>query len=96
MSGSVYAPWARVTDPLKYAIELGQYFNCSIPDDLNKHHDKITDCLRNIPTDNLLNAKVSIKYHNIACSIIRLSNMYNVAQFFLIWFLFRLRFPLSN
>ena len=58
MSGSVFAPWASVREPLKYAVQLGKYFNCSIPEDLNQHHEKITDCLRKIPADNLLTAKV--------------------------------------
>ena len=58
MSGSAFAPWARVKEPLKYAVQLGKYFNCSIPEDLNKDHEQITDCLRKIPADNLLTAKV--------------------------------------
>ena len=58
MSGSVFSPWASVKEPLKYAVRLGKYFNCSIPEDLNKHHEEITECLRKIPADNLLTAKV--------------------------------------
>ena len=58
MSGSVFAPWASVREPLKYAVQLGKYFNCSIPEDLNQNHEKITECLRKIPADNLLTAKV--------------------------------------
>ena len=58
MSGSVFAPWSSVKEPLKYAIRLGKYFNCSIPEDLPKDHEEITDCLRKIPADNLLTAKV--------------------------------------
>ena len=58
MSGSVFAPWASVREPLKYAVQLGRYFNCSIPEDLNQNHEKITECLRKIPADNLLTAKV--------------------------------------
>ena len=58
MSGSVFAPWSSVREPLKYAVQLGKYFNCSIPEDLNQNHEKITECLRKIPADNLLTAKV--------------------------------------
>ena len=58
MSGSAFAPWARVKDPLKYAVQLGKYFNCSIPEDLDKDHEQISDCLRRIPADSLLTAKV--------------------------------------
>ena len=60
MSGSVFAPWASVREPLKYAVQLGKYFNCSIPEDLNQNHEKITECLRKIPADNLLTAKVML------------------------------------
>ena len=62
MSGSVFAPWASVREPLKYAVQLGKYFNCSIPEDLNQNHEKITDCLRKIPADSLLTAKVRFIY----------------------------------
>lgn len=58
MSGSVFAPWASVREPLKYAVQVGKYFNCTIPEDLNQDHEKITECLRKIPADKLLTAKV--------------------------------------
>jgi ankyrin repeat protein len=42
MSGSLFASWARVRDPLNYAIQLGKYFNCTIPNDLTNDHNQVT------------------------------------------------------
>ena len=29
MSGSLFAPWSRVRDPMEYAVQLASKFNCS-------------------------------------------------------------------
>ena len=60
MSGSSHAPWAKVKDPLKYAVQLAKRFNCTIPEDLRNEHEKIVDCLRNITAEELLSAKLSV------------------------------------
>ena len=41
MSGSLFASWARVRDPLNYAVQLAKYFNCSIPNDLTNDHNQV-------------------------------------------------------
>ena len=60
MSGSLFAPWSRVRDPLDYAIQLGKAFNCSIPTDLTNEHGKIVDCLRNISAARLMATKLNV------------------------------------
>ena len=59
MSGSLFAPWARVQNPLNYAVQLGRKFNCTIPTDLTNEHGKIIDCLRNISADQLMSAHLN-------------------------------------
>jgi len=59
MSGSLFAPWARVQNPLNYAVQLGRKFNCSIPTDLTNEHGKIIDCLRNISAEQLMSAHLN-------------------------------------
>ncbi len=54
MSGSLFAPWSRVRDPLAHALRLARSFNCSVPSDLRKDHDRIADCLRGVPAERLL------------------------------------------
>ena len=50
MSGSLFAPWARVRDPLEYALQLAKAFNCTEGmDDGEKsatRRDPIEHCLR--------------------------------------------------
>ena len=41
MSGSLFASWARVRDPLNYALQLGKFFNCTIPNDLTNDHNQV-------------------------------------------------------
>lgn len=53
MSGSAHSSWALVEDPVLFAIKLAKEVNCSIPDDLNKYHEQIVDCLRDVPLDEL-------------------------------------------
>ena len=61
MSGSSLAPWARVRDPLNYAIQLGQAFNCTVPVvELTNDHERIVDCLRGVGADRLMSAKVNV------------------------------------
>ena len=60
MSGSLFAPWSRVREPLNYAVQLGRQFNCSIPTDLTNDHGKIVDCLRNISAARLMAAKLNV------------------------------------
>lgn len=58
LSGSAYSSWALVDDPVVYALKLAKEVNCSIPEDLIKHHEQIVDCLRDIPLDELLAADI--------------------------------------
>lgn len=58
MSGSAYSSWALVEDPVSFAIKLAKEVNCSIPEDLNKHHEQIVDCLREVPLDDLFAADI--------------------------------------
>ncbi len=47
MSGSLFAPWARVRDPLDYAMQMAAHFNCSVKEeDLKEKRDSIEQCLR--------------------------------------------------
>ncbi|XP_055715412.1 neuroligin-4, Y-linked-like [Phlebotomus papatasi] len=54
LSGSAYASWAIVEDPVVYALKLAKELNCSIPQDMIKSHEQIVDCLRDIPLEELL------------------------------------------
>ncbi|KAJ8874973.1 hypothetical protein PR048_022863 [Dryococelus australis] len=58
MSGSPLSSWAVVEDPVSYALQLARLVNCSVPDDLPRHHDKLVDCLRAVPLEELLSADV--------------------------------------
>lgn len=58
MSGSAYSSWALVEDPVSFAVKLAKEVNCSIPDDLNKHHEQIVDCLREVPLEDLYAADI--------------------------------------
>uniref|UniRef100_A0A1B0DKM1 Carboxylesterase type B domain-containing protein n=1 Tax=Phlebotomus papatasi TaxID=29031 RepID=A0A1B0DKM1_PHLPP len=58
LSGSAYASWAVVEDPVVYALKLAKELNCTVPSDLIKNHEQIVDCLREIPLDDLLNVNI--------------------------------------
>lgn len=61
MSGSLFAPWSRVRNPLDYALQLGRKFNCSIPEDLTStRNEEIVKCLREVSVERLLTAKLSV------------------------------------
>ena len=54
MSGSVYAPWALVNNPSESALNLAQFANCTIPDELTDAQDPIVDCLKKVPLSKLM------------------------------------------
>uniref|UniRef100_A0A1A9X426 Carboxylesterase type B domain-containing protein n=1 Tax=Glossina brevipalpis TaxID=37001 RepID=A0A1A9X426_9MUSC len=58
MSGSAYASWSLVDDPVMFAIKLAREVNCSIPEDIDKHHEQIVDCLREISLEELYAADI--------------------------------------
>lgn len=58
MSGSAYSSWALVEDPVLFAIKLAKEVNCTIPEDLNRHHEQIVDCLRDVPLEDLYGADI--------------------------------------
>ncbi|BFF89407.1 neuroligin 4-like [Drosophila madeirensis] len=58
MSGSAYSSWALVEDPVLFAIKLAKEVNCTIPEDLNRHHEQIVDCLRDVPLEDLYSADI--------------------------------------
>ncbi|XP_034117843.2 neuroligin-1 isoform X1 [Drosophila albomicans] len=58
MSGSAYSSWALVDDPVLFAIKLAKEVNCTIPEDLNRHHEQIVDCLREVPLEDLYGADI--------------------------------------
>ncbi|EDX00131.2 uncharacterized protein Dyak_GE11163 [Drosophila yakuba] len=58
MSGSAYSSWALVEDPVLFAIKLAKEVNCTIPDDINRHHEQIVDCLRDVPLEDLYIADI--------------------------------------
>ncbi|XP_043655932.1 LOW QUALITY PROTEIN: neuroligin 4-like [Drosophila teissieri] len=58
MSGSAYSSWALVEDPVLFAIKLAKEVNCTIPDDINRHHEQIVDCLRDVPLEDLYMADI--------------------------------------
>ena len=60
MSGSLFASWARVRDPINYAVQLAKYFNCSIPTDLTNDHNQV----------NLDSAFIFCKIHSVVFIII--------------------------
>ncbi|XP_055695140.1 neuroligin-4, Y-linked-like isoform X1 [Lutzomyia longipalpis] len=58
LSGSAYASWAVVEDPVVYALKLAKELNCTVPSDLIKNHEQIVDCLREIPLEDLLSVNI--------------------------------------
>ncbi|KAL5274555.1 Ces3.2 family protein [Megaselia abdita] len=58
LSGSSFSSWALVENPVVYALKLAKEVNCSIPEDLIKHHEQIVDCLREIPLNDLYEAEI--------------------------------------
>ncbi|XP_037924577.1 neuroligin-4, Y-linked isoform X3 [Hermetia illucens] len=58
LSGSAYASWALVEDPVVYALKLAKEVNCSIPEDLIKNHEQIVDCLRDVALEELQSADI--------------------------------------
>jgi len=53
LSGSALSSWALVEDPVSVAARLAQQVNCSLPADLLHEHEKIVDCLRSVPLEEL-------------------------------------------
>lgn len=85
LSGSSFSSWALVENPVIYALRLAKEVNCSIPEDLIKHHEQIVDCLREIPLLDLYEADIqapkflssfgpSVSYYSIIIKI----NIYTV------------------
>lgn len=58
LSGSAYSSWALVEDPVIFALKLAKEVNCSIPEDLIKHHEQIVDCLREVSLEDLYGADI--------------------------------------
>lgn len=58
LSGSAYSSWAIVEDPVVYALRLAREFNCTIPEDMVKHHEQIVDCLREVPLEDLYSVDI--------------------------------------
>ncbi|XP_061388047.1 neuroligin-3-like, partial [Musca vetustissima] len=58
MSGSAYSSWALVEDPVMFAVKLAKEVNCSIPENLDKDHEQIVDCLREVPLEDLYAADI--------------------------------------
>lgn len=58
MSGSAYSSWSLVEDPVMFAIKLAREVNCSIPENVDKHHEQIVDCLRETPLEELYAADI--------------------------------------
>lgn len=58
MSGSALSSWALVEDPVNFATKLARQVNCSLPQDLLREHEKIVDCLREVPLEDLQKADV--------------------------------------
>lgn len=50
--------WALVEDPVTFATKLARQVNCSLPQDLLREHEKIVDCLREVPLEDLQKADV--------------------------------------
>ncbi|KAK6633289.1 hypothetical protein RUM44_003890 [Polyplax serrata] len=58
LSGSALSSWALVEDPVTFATKLARQVNCSLPQDLLREHEKIVDCLREVPLEDLQKADV--------------------------------------
>ena len=59
MSGSALSSWALSDDPSKYASELAEKLNCTVPDDLEMEHESIFNCLRHVPIEDILEIDIS-------------------------------------
>ncbi|XP_073948977.1 neuroligin-4, Y-linked-like isoform X2 [Choristoneura fumiferana] len=59
LSGSALSSWAIVDDPVYYTLKLAKHLNCAIPEDMDKDHEIIVDCLREASTEQLLSIDIS-------------------------------------
>ena len=71
MSGSLFSPWSRVRDPLSYALQLAERFNCTAAsrDALiagQFETDPVTECLRDVPANRLLQAGTRVPSFHLA------------------------------
>lgn len=58
LSGSSFSSWAIVENPVAYATQLAGQVNCTVPEDMDAHHERIVDCLREVSLAELLSAHV--------------------------------------
>jgi hypothetical protein len=72
MSGSIFAPWSRVREPLASAMQLAAHFNCTAASAASgssasgettsdvHDHEAIATCLQKIPAEQIVAAKVTV------------------------------------
>ncbi|XP_063224802.1 neuroligin-2-like [Bacillus rossius redtenbacheri] len=58
LSGSAFSSWALVHNPSEHAVSLARQLNCSVPEDLERDHEDIVDCIRDVPLEKLLQVDV--------------------------------------
>lgn len=63
LSGSALSSWALVEDPAYWAVRLARQFDCPVPEDLLSDHEKIVDCLREVPLSQLMKADIQTPAH---------------------------------
>lgn len=53
MSGTSFATWSLVEDPVHYAVKMASALNCSVPNNMMKNHQELVKCLREKPLSDL-------------------------------------------
>ena len=64
MSGSIFAPWSRVRDPLSYAKQLAEKFNCTSDNGkesaAKEDEEWLVRCLRSVSPERLMAARIAV------------------------------------
>lgn len=59
LSGSALSSWALVEEPVVYSLEVARQMNCTSSEEDFQNYEHIIDCLREIPINYLMKAKIA-------------------------------------
>lgn len=58
LSGSALSSWAIVEEPVVYSLEIARQLNCTSDKDAFQNHERIIDCLREVPISELMKTRI--------------------------------------
>lgn len=58
LSGSALSSWAIVEEPVVYSLEVARQMNCTSEKEAFQNHERIIDCLREVPIGELMKIKI--------------------------------------